>query len=79
MPYMIAKSAGRCGILIILLAMHTGCANSKRSAARTTLPDVRAGRPGEVGNELQDDLSQFLDYAENQIGTTADQIEAGTH
>ncbi|MCH9002002.1 MAG: hypothetical protein IIC02_05450 [Planctomycetes bacterium] len=78
MPYMIAKSAGRCGILIILLAMPTGCANSKRSAARMTLPNGRVVKPGEVGNELQEDLSQFMDYAENQIGTTADQIEAGT-
>ncbi|MCH7925886.1 MAG: hypothetical protein IIC51_10170, partial [Planctomycetes bacterium] len=78
MPYMIAKSAGRCGILIVLLAMHTGCVNSKRSAARMTLPNGRVVKPGEVGNELQEDLSQFMDYAENQIGTTADQIEAGT-
>ncbi len=78
MPCMIAKSAGRCGILIVLLGLHTGCASPKRRAAGTTLPDVRALRQGNVENELQEDLSQFFDYAESEIGTTADQIEAGT-
>ncbi len=78
MPYMIAKSTGRCAIFVVLLAIHTGCANPKRRAAATSLPDVRAFQPGEVGDELQEDLSQFLDYAESEIGTTADQIEAGT-
>ncbi len=78
MPYMIAKSAGRCGILVVLLAMHTGCASPNRQARRTALPEVRALQSGRVENELKEELLQFVDYAESEIGAVADQIEAGT-
>lgn len=78
MPYMIARFTGRCGILIVSLAVHTGCASPKHPAAGTTLPEVRALRGAQVGDDLQEDLSQFLDFSESEISATTDQIEAGT-
>lgn len=78
MQYMIARSAGRCVLIVVLLAIHTGCASPKRAAKRTALPEVSTLASGRVENELQEDLSQFVEYAESEIGAVAEQIEAGT-
>jgi len=56
--------------------MFTGCASQNRKARRAALPEVHVLQSGRVENELQEELSQFVDYAESEIGAVADQIEA---
>lgn len=77
MTYLTARSAGRC-VLLVLLAMHTGCTSPNRQARKTALPEVRAWQSGRVEHELQEDLSQFVDYAESEIGAVAAQIRTAT-
>ena len=68
MKYLTARSAGWCVLLIVLFAMQIGCASPNGQARRKASREVRALQSGRTENELQKDLMQFLEYAENEIG-----------